>query len=384
MSSRRIRGVLLLALSLALVPALAPVALAVGTLSLTTPYPAVTVSPDSRVSFDLSIDTDDPARIELSVSGVPASWTAALHGGGFVVSAVTTTGGDPTDLRLDVDVPADATGTTRIVVKATGNSATAELPLDIKVEADAGGEVTLSPDFLGLKGSTDDTFTFNLTLRNGKEADLTFTATGEAPAGWSLDAKPTGQTQAVTAVVKAGSTANIAVTIKAAAGAAAQTYPIVVNVAVGEEQIKQDLAVEITGSFELSLTTPDDLLSTSGNSGAVTERTFTVENTGTSALTNVAMTSTAPTNWKVEFDKATIESIPAGTSVDVIAKITPSGNAIAGDYSIVINARATEANDRLDVRFTVETSIVGGIIAVVLILGAIGGLWWVFRRYGRR
>ncbi len=35
-------------------------------------------------------------------------------------------------------------------------------------------------------------------------------------------------------------------------------------------------------------------------------------------------------------------------------------------------------------RFTVETSLFGAVIGVVLIIVAIGGLLWVFRRYGRR
>jgi uncharacterized membrane protein len=384
LSSRRSRGLLSLALTLSVLSALAPSAMAAGVLSVTTPFPAVTVSPDSRVSFDLSIDTDDPARVALALGGVPASWTASLVGGGFVVSAVETTGGDPTEVRLDVDVPADATGTTRITVTGTGNGATDELALDIKVEAQAGGEVTVSPDFVGLKGSSDDAFKFNLTIRNGKAADQTFTVSGEGPAGWTVDPTVTGQTQAVTAVVKSGQTANVSVAVKAPAGAPAGKYPITVVVTVGEEQIQEDLEVEVTGSFALDLGTPNDLLSTHGPSGSVTEQSFEITNSGTSPLTAVEMTFTAPTNWKVEFDKPTIETIPAGATETVIAKITPSSNAIAGDYSIAFNARAKEANDRVEVRFTVETSIVGGILGGALIVAAVVGLWWVFRRYGRR
>jgi uncharacterized membrane protein len=384
LSSRRIRGLLSLGLTLGLLTALAPSATAVGVLVLTTPYPAVTVSPDSRVSFDLSVDTDDPARVDLEVTGVPASWTAALTGGGFVVNAVQANGSDPTEVRLDVDVPAEATGTTRITVRATGNQATTTLPLDITVEAQAGGEVTVEPDFPGLRGPSDDSFTFNLTLRNSRQVDLTFTATAQGPVGWTVEATPTGQAQATSAIIKAGATANIAVAVESPAGVPADTYPVTVLISVGSEQLQQDLVVEITGSYGLSLSTPNDLLSVRGPAGNVTEQTFTITNTGTAPLTNVTLSAAKPTNWEVTFEPETTATIAPNSSADVKVIVTPTGDAIAGDYSLDITARSEEAEDTAEVRFTVETSIVGALIGGALILGAIGGLWWVFRRYGRR
>lgn len=384
MASRRIRGALSLALTFGLLASLAPAASAVGVLTLTTPYPAVTVSPDSRVSFDLSVDTDDPARVDLELTGVPASWTAALRGGGFVVDAVQADGSDPTEVRLDVDVPADATGTTRITVRATGNQATATLPLDITVEAQTGGEVTVEPDFPGLRGPSDDTFTFNLTLRNSREVDLTFTATGQGPTGWTVEATPTGQAQATSAIIKAGGTANIAVAVEPPANATADRYPITVLISVGSEQLQQELVVEITGSYGLTLSTQNELLSFRGPSGGPTEQTFTITNTGTAPLTNVKLSASKPTNWEVTFEPETTASIAAGARAEVKAIITPTGDAIAGDYSIDITATAEEAEDTAEVRFTVETSVVGAIIGGLLILGALAGLWWVFRRYGRR
>jgi uncharacterized membrane protein len=101
-------------------------------------------------------------------------------------------------------------------------------------------------------------------------------------------------------------------------------------------------------------------------------------------VTAVELTATKPTDWEVTFEPPTIESIAAGQSMDVKALITPSGDAIAGDYNLTVTARGAEANVDTDVRFTVETSILGAILGGALILAAIGGLYWVFRRYGRR
>lgn len=386
MSSRRLRGVFLAtAFVLATVPALAPAALAADALSLTTPFPAVSVSPGNRVSFNLSVKTSQTARVDLGLSGVPSSWTATLHGGGFVVSAVQTTGTTAEEVRLDIDVPADATGTTTITVTAKGNGATVTLPLDIKAEANASGEVKVDTDIDSQKGSSATTFTFNLNVLNQKDQDLSYSSTaGSTPPGWTVNTTLTGSSQATSATVKAGGTSGVTVTVKAADDTDAGTYPVSIITTVGTEQFTTDLSVEITGSYSITLSTPDLNLAARGPSGSVTEETFTIANTGTAPVTNVTMSATPPGNWTVDFDPKTVDSIEAGQSVTVKAKITPSGNAIAGDYNIAFKATAKEASNDADVRFTVETSILGAILGAAVIVAALGGLYWVFRRYGRR
>jgi uncharacterized membrane protein len=353
-------------------------------LTLTTPYTGVKVSPGSTVSFDLKLKTTSPARIDLSLTGVPASWSATLHGGGFVVSSVATNGTDATDVRVDVDVPEDASGTQRVTVVASDSSSRVELPLDITVEAAAGGEVTMDADIAAKKGSSGTTFTFNVQIHNDTESDLPYSATADAPGpGWTAKAEPTGQSQAVTATVNAGTQASLTVTVTAPEDAEAKTYTIPVVATVGSQQVTQEVSVEITGTYALAFSA-NQVLSARGPSGSATEMTFSITNTGTAPVTAVKMSATKPTNWNVTFDQETIESIGAGDSVDVKATITPTGDAIAGDYSLTVNAKGAEASTDADVRFTVETSIFGAIIGGILILAAVGGLYWVFQRYGRR
>ncbi len=387
MSSRRLRGLLATSvLALVLIPTLAPAALAADALTVTTPYPSVSVNPGTKVSFNIAIKTSSSAIVQLSLAGVPSAWTAELHGGGFVVSAVQTNGTDATDVRLDVDVPSDATGTTPMTLTAHGNGATVTLPLSVTAKAGAGGEVKVTSDFETLRGASNQTFTFNLNVANGKDQDLTYSATGQGPDGWTVTTALTGSAQAASATVKASGTSGVTVTVKPAADAAADTYPIAIVTTVGSEQFTTNLNVEITGSYTLSLSTPNDLLSAHGPSGAVTDQTFTITNTGTAPITNVTLSASPPANWKVEFDPTSTASIAANQDVTVTAHITPSGDAIAGDYQITFTAKGTEgsASANTTLRFTVEASILGAIVGAVVIVAAIGGLYWVFRRYGRR
>jgi uncharacterized membrane protein len=375
---------LISAFVLATVPALAPAAIAADALSLTTPFPAVSVSPGNRVTFNLSVKTSATSRVDLSLSGVPSSWTATLHGGGFVVSAVQTSGTTATDVRLDIDVPADATGTTHIVVTARGNGATDTLPLDITSESNASGEVKVTSDITSQKGTGDQTFTFNLNVLNQKDQDLTYSATtGDTPPGWTVTTALTGSSQATSATVKAGGTAGVTVTVKATTDAEANTYPVSVVTTVGTEQFTTDLSVEITGSYKIGFSA-DQVLSARGAAGSGTDHTFTVTNTGTAAVTNLVMSATPPSNWTVKFDPESKDTLAPGDSVTFKATVTPSGDAIAGDYSIDFKATAKEATVPATVRFTVETSILGAIIGAAVIVLAVGGLYWVFRRYGRR
>ena len=185
---------------------------------MTTPFPAISVAPGSKASFDLSVTSTSSARVDLAISGVPTGWTAQLNGGGFVVTAVLANGTTPATVRLDVKVPVDAQpATTNLVVTGTSGSLHDELPIDITVSAAAAGDVTMTTDFPSLQGPASTSFSFNLTLANNTAQDLTFGLNAQGPTGWATaTAKPTSQAQAATFQVNAGDTAGITVTADSA------------------------------------------------------------------------------------------------------------------------------------------------------------------------
>ena len=165
-SSARVRFTAALALAAMVLVSLVPAVSADNGLQITTPYPAVAVAPGSKVSFDLTIDSTRDANVALSLGGVPTGWTASLIGGGNVVDAVAVTSGKAGTVRLDVTVPADAAASTDTIrVTGVGGGATDVLALPIRVNKEAAGDISLTTTTPSLTGSSDTTFTFDLTFK---------------------------------------------------------------------------------------------------------------------------------------------------------------------------------------------------------------------------
>jgi len=67
-----------------------------------------------------------------------------------------------------------------------------------------------------------------------------------------------------------------------------------------------------------------------------------------------------------------------------VAHVTPSADAITGDYVTTMTATAPLATATADIRVTVQTSTFWGVLGIGLIAIVLLGLWLVFRRFGRR
>lgn len=385
--ARRARVAAALTFASMILGTLVPSVAADDGLEVTTPYPSVAVAPGDKVSFDLTVTSDQTTIVALTLGGVPAGWEASILGGGNVVEGVSVTPDADGKARLDVDVPADAAaGSATIRVTATGGGATDVLPITIRVDADAAGDISLTTGTPVLTGSTDASFSFSLEFRNDTAQDVTLSVSALGDLGWDVSATLTGEAQAASTVVEAGATQGVTVAVTAPEDAPAGTYPVSVEAQAGDRTATAELGVEITGSYSMTLTTPDARLSANGSAGSPTQIAFEVTNTGTAPLTGVAVTATPPTGWEVAFDPTTVATIAPNETATVTATVTPSGEAVAGDYVVSFSASATEdaASSTAAVRFTVETSPLWAFVGIGLILLILAGLFYVFRTYGRR
>ena len=164
----------------------------------------------------------------------------------------------------------------------------------------------------------------------------------------------------------------------------AGTYEIPCTATSVNETMTIDLSVTITGSYAMSLSTPSGRLSLDAYANQESAVQLSLTNTGNSDLTNVNLTSSAPSGWNVRFSTETIDVIEPGATVETTAYITPGEEAMSGDYVTTLTASSSDASDSAEFRITVKTETKWGLtgIGIIVVLAVV--IILVMRKYGRR
>lgn len=352
---------------------------------LSTPYPSVAVQPGATASFDLAVSAAVPVRVDLSLEGVPEGWAAALRGGGSEVSSVFADPAEPPEVTLEIEVPEDAgEGTSRITVVGDAAGDTAELPLDVTVVTQASGQVALTTDVPARGGTAEDVIDFSVELDNDTPQQLTFELRATGPRGWTVAVEPSGEAGATSVTVDARGTATLNVTATPPPQATEGDYPILVEALAGEQSVALDLLARITGRVAMQFSTSDERLNTTAVAGEASEMEVVVVNNGSAALTALSLSGDGPSEWEVTFDPQEVSQLAPGQSVTATAVVTPSTNAVAGDYVVELTASADGVEQAIEIRVTVETAPIWAAVGIGLILLTLGAMVWIFRRYGRR
>lgn len=353
--------------------------------SLVTPYLGVAVEPGDTTSFPLEVIAPAGEVVELAIDTVPEGWTARLRGGGFVVDRIMISDQTELDLEAEVSVPPDVTeGTYQVGVTASGAVSTDRLDLTLTVAEAVGGSVTLDAEFPALRGPSDVQFSYTLELTNNTGEEVQFGLQAQGPEGWQVSARPSGETRAASVTIAAGASEQITVEVDPPDSVPAGQYQVLVQAAGGGNSASAELTTEVTGTFDIGIVLPDERLNVDVQAGASTEVPLLVVNEGSAPLAGVSIGATPPSGWEVSFNPSSVDVIEPGASAEVTAVITPSSEAIVGDYRITMRANVPEAEDSVEVRATVETSALWGAVGIVIIVGALAALAMVFRRFGRR
>jgi uncharacterized membrane protein len=351
-------------------------------------YPAVTLRPGETSSINLKLQNYDlaPERLALSVSGVPAGWTATLMGGGQPVAAAMPATNSSVSLELRLDVPKNApVGTETLTVTATGDSTKATLPLAVTLAKDLPAKLTLTPQLPELRGTSKSSFEFQLAIKNDSGKKLTVSLAAQTPQNFDASFTEQYGSQELNAVpIDAGQTKSVKLKVTPPNTAAAGSYKVVARVGAEDAVATADLTMDISGQPRLDVSGREGLVSTRASAGKETSVPVVITNTGTAPADNVELSGSAPSGWKVTFDPKTVDRIAPNANKEVQARITPTEKAIAGDYVTTIRASARGESASTTFRVTVTTSTLWGIAGVGIIGAAllvlVGAVTWFGRR----
>lgn len=358
-------------------------AAAADSVTLFTPYTRISVPPGESISYNIDVinDSKEVRNMEISVQGIPQTWTHSLTSGNYKVGQIAIMPGQKQTLNLKVDVPMKVNkGSYRFsVVAGTGTT----LPLVVVVTEQGTFETEFTTKQSNMQGHSASTFTFTAELKNRTGEKQLYAFRTNAPRGWNVVFKP-NYNQATSVEIEPNSTVNITIEIKPPVNIQAGTYQIPVVAGTNATSATLNLEVVITGSFSMELSTPTGLLSTDITAGDSRRIELVVRNTGSSGLADVEMSFSAPVNWDVIFDPKKIDRIEAGSSAQVFATIKADKKAIAGDYVTNLEAKTPEVASKATFRISVKTPMLLGWIGVFIILAALGSVYYLFRKYGRR
>jgi uncharacterized membrane protein len=352
-------------------------------LRLYTPYTKITVPPGESIDYSIDVINNGSATgtAEISVTGLPESWSYTLRSGGWNVQEISVLPGEKKTMNLKVEVPFEidkGSYTFRVVARNY-----AILPLSVNVSEQGTLKTEFTSEQANMQGHATSNFTFRTKLNNQTGEKQLYSLASNAPRGWNVVFKPNYQ-QATSVEIEPNQSKDISVEIKPPYNVKSGKYKIPVIASTSATSASLDLEVDITGTYEMELTTPSGLLSAGITSGRQKRIDLVVRNTGSSDLSNVRMSSSKPQGWEVTFDPDTIPKIAAGETAEVLATIKAYEKAIPGDYVVNLTAQTPETNSKAAFRMSVKTSMLWGWLGILIILGAIWVIYYLFRKYGRR
>jgi len=357
-------------------------------LYLLTDYPAVTAQPGTTSTLRLQLRNYGlpPERLDLKVEGVPEGWSATLLGGGQPVAAAMPATDDSTSLQLQLKVPADAGTQPRTLnVVAEGGGQRIILPVHIMLAKQLPTKLSLDTKLPAIRGGTQSSFDYSLTVKNDSGKDLTVSFAAKAPQYFDTSfTEGYGSQQISSLPIKAGESKDIKLTVRPPGNTEPGSYPVQVVASADGIEAASQLQLEIIGQPRLRLAGRDGLMSGKAEAGKLSSIPVVVRNDGAAAADNVALSGSGPSGWTVEFEPKSIEHLAPGQQAEVQARITPSERSLAGDYMTHLTATAAGQSASGDFRITVSTSSLWGIAGAIILAIAVLILVGAVARFGRR
>lgn len=236
---------------------------------------------------------------------------------------------------------------------------------------------------INIEAPATDVFRYNGTLSNNSNQEKVYNLQSTLPPGWSIAYKTEG-TQVTSINLDPNSSKDISIEITPSYTADVKKHIIPISAISKTDTTTINLESVIKGTYKMEISTQNQILSGDATTGSSKEIFLTIKNTGTLPLEKIELKTQLPSKWESNFDSDNIDRLEPGKSKDIKVTIKVPEKTIAGDYMVSISAKNSNQDAQLSYRLEVKTSLLTGWIGISLIIIAIGFIYALIRKYGRR
>ncbi len=236
---------------------------------------------------------------------------------------------------------------------------------------------------MNIEATAKETFRYNTSLHNGSKESLVYDLEAMVPEGWNTTFRAQGS-QVASLRIDSEKTEAISVEITASPVVKPGKYNIPVIAVSSRDTLRLELEAVVKGAYGVEITTPTGRLSDDITEGRSKVLQLTVKNTGTLPLDGLELSNQSPAKWTVTFEPTKLERLDPGKTIDIKATLNVPDKTIAGDYITTFTVKNNSANADTTFRMTVTTSLLSGWLGLLVILLALGMVYYLIRKYGRR
>jgi len=227
---------------------------------------------------------------------------------------------------------------------------------------------------------------YEMTLKNAGRNDDTYTLSIQAlPEQWYARFKESsGATEEVSEIyIPAGEEKPLYLDLIPPYSVDVGEYNFTAVIDSSARQYEENLTLRLRGSY--TMRTYVKSYRHEINRGDTLTFDMTVSNAGVGgALTRIGINMSAPEGWRANVDPASVASLEPGERATVRVTVVPPADIVAGEYKVVALVKSDQAEGEDEFRIVVKEQSYVAILGLLVMVGVAAGLWYMFRRYGRR
>jgi uncharacterized membrane protein len=335
------------------------------------------------VTFPIIIQNYDADRTYTLSASNGVGWTTGFQYSGRDIYQIFVPAGQSRTVNLVVKTAyASSLGEKRITASADSSS----ISLAVSITS-ANSSAEVSTKVSSVIASLGDKIYYDVSINNKQASDNTYNlAVTGLSAGWYYRyVEMRGSTSEMAeAIVPASSTKNIVLEIVPALSAGEGDYNFTAIITTPDGvTVNKDLALKLKGSASMAVS--GEKQAYDGKPGQTLSINVYVTNDGKgAALTNVYPDVSAPSGWTVSSSPSRINSLKAGETQMFTVTVQPPANIVASEYDVTVTVKSDQDQGSSSFRIKVTTDSIVPYLGGAIVLVVIGGLVFMYRKYGRR